>query len=133
MNEKKEYEDVDSLYDFLKAPPRQKEITVPQFGATKLIISRMTKTEYDSAIFSHMNVETGRFTSSYMPGVVLKHLIFPDLRNEKFLTKGKFASPEEAIDALFQLDTVEKIYAEILKLSRTDETVNTAVGIVKNS
>jgi hypothetical protein len=132
MTEKNESENIDSLYDFLKPLPREKEIAVPQFGDRKLKISRITKTEYDGVIYSHINGVTKKFESSFMPGVVVNHLVSPNLRNAEFLQRNKFETAEEALNACFQIDSIERIYGEILKFSGVQETMTKDVSVVKN-
>ena len=51
MAKEQNEQQVESLYDFLQEPPREKEIEVPQFPGQKLKISRMTKSESDKSIF----------------------------------------------------------------------------------
>lgn len=131
--EQVENQEVDSLYDFLQAPPKEKEIEVPQFPGKKFRISRMTKSESDKSIFSKLSIKDGSLSDSFMPQIVIDHLIFPNLKSAEFLTKRKYATPEDALNDIFLIDTIELIYSEIRNFSNVGESISEAVSKVKNS
>ena len=133
MAQDKNEQQVDSLYDFLKVPPKEKEIETKQYPGVKFKISRMTKSESDKAIFSKLDIKEGSFSGSFMPKVVIDHLVYPNFRNADFLTKKGYASPEDALNDFFLIDTIEYVYEEIKKFSNAGASVVEAAKTVKNS
>lgn len=132
MAKEQNEQQVESLYDFLQEPPREKEIEVPQFPGQKFKISRMTKSESDKSIFSKLSIKDGSLSGSFMPQIVIDHLVFPNLKNAEFLTKRGYATPEDALNSIFLIDTIEMIYKEIRDFSNAGESIQEAVSTVKN-
>ena len=83
--------------------------------------------------FSKLSIKDGSLSGSFMPQIVIDHLVFPNLKNAEFLTKRGYATPEDALNSIFLIDTIEMIYKEIRDFSNAGESIQEAVSTVKNS